>query len=1410
MVNLDALASRFRAQVAANSSVVLDDAVLPDTVRTHIRTAFLTGDTDLTVTGVAKDGIQLRDKTTLTVSGGTATVLNQHDVGIGLEFSVSAAELDVTITATMASSWTFADSFDGLDTFPFSQLAVSDAVFVYATTRREDLRLPTAPSETHVVEQGMNFFAGLSLGGFPPLTTLLGKLISDAPLPCSGSFGPRAGQLLPVGTIRVPLAAGSFAIGVPPDFGLTLDNPAIAVTVGEASATSPGQDVGLVVEAEFDHKLTVSVGLPVSGSAVSLSAEPVPGQSIKDLIPLLPGGKNFADHLPQEVSPYFDAIALDAFTMVVGLPASVDLIGLSIGTTKPWPLITDVLTMKKMNFRIDVVDPTGEAWTRIFIAAEAAFLPTIFTGPFDFTLSLRHGTSWELDTITGRYVGSVSLATIAAELLGDEKSVPAALRGMTLSDFGAAVTRNGSGGFTYAFQGGVDAAFPLLDTQLTAHLTVAVTAGAARPTIQLRGALAVGPEDFAIELDLGTAGAHLSASWTSTGAPLEFGDIAAAFGWTDMPALPEGLDLALRSAGFSYDFAGGLVLTATSANYGQLVFRTWTSEAGRQYFLDLELPLDVALSDIPVVGRQIPTALNVGIRGVEISYGSAELTDVAALNALHGTSLQSETYPKGMEFSAVLALGADQQRLTLALSPSSGPAPKAIERVGAASGPPASASGAWVNVGRSFGPLRIDRIGMQYTNGRLMFAIDAGIAFGPLGMSVEGLAVGSPVKKFEPVFAISGLGLAYDKAPVEIVGGILRLPDDQLDTDVKFQFDGVLVVKAEQFGLAAVGSYAQLKSGAASLFVFAQFEGQLGGPPAFFVTGLMGGFGFNRTLVLPAQDEVADFPLLRLAGSDKTQNPKDMLGLLEGTSPDGKGKRWIAPKAGEYWLAAGLEFTSFELISTRAMLAVEFGTELTIALLGLSTMQLPQAAESPETYAYVEMMIRVVVQPTQGVFAATAILSKNSYLITPDGHLTGGFAFSLWFGKSPYAGQFVATLGGYHPAFTPLGHYPLVPRLGFNWAVSDVVSVKGDAYFAVTTSCAMAGGGLEVLFNDGGLRAWFTAHADFLVSWRPFQYQANIAVSIGVSYQLSVLGCHKTITAAIGASLDLHGPPTSGIARVNLVVVSFSVRFGSDSVAAASQKPLGWKDFASLLPASSVLCRIAVTDGLYRSQKISDTGKETRLFVRAKRFGFQTRSAIPVSHAVRDADGHTAAGDAQHTIAVRPMNVDAVASTHSVRLYRGHDTVPADTTGWTMTGLRQSVPGALWGAPPRPFSQIPAKPSAELLTDQLVGLTVTAPPPALGGSRGPIAAATLATEYLRPGQLPLRPDTTPSADYLPTADEHSLGLLAQIADPTATGARNALFAVLSGAGVQAGVNGPVSVLAAGAGHLFSDPPMRQD
>jgi uncharacterized protein DUF6603 len=1419
--DLTTLAGQFRAQATANSTIVLDGTVFPNTVLDDIRAAFaLAADANLVVNGVTADDIPEPVSGTLTVSAGTASVLHRDAVGIVTRFTTSANSFDAAITVAMGASWKFNDSFASLDRFPFSNLSLSDAVFVYTTKRRDDFPWPNDRSGTIAVEAGLNFLSHITFGDFPVVSALLGELLGTTAVKFYGPFTPAQGQQLPVGKIRAPLGSGSFHVGVAPN-ALALGNPAVAVRVGASGEDSAVQNVDLVVEADFNDTLRVSVAIPVSGGTLGISAAPLPNRgSITSVIESLPGGSGFTSHIPSELSSVFANVALDSFTMVVDRTPAVTFLGLSISTLQPWPVIPGVLVLEGLALRIEVVDPTGVNWMQVAIDARAQFLPNIFTGDFDFTVRVEKQTSWEVSTVSGSYVGEVSLGKIVGGLLGDQSSVPAALRAIEMSNFGVSATRTGPGApFTYRFHGSAEIDFPVLDTELNARLDLSVTKTATGHTIQLDGGLMIGEEAFTVDLDLAANGSRLNAKWTSTGPPLQFGDIANALGWHDMPALPDGLDLSLKSAAFSYDFtSAGLTFTAASEHYGQVVFVTGMVNGRRVYLFDLHLPLDVKLSDIPVAGRQIPSSVDVGIRDLEIAYASTAFTtdQVTAVNAvlqtLGASPLRPATFPQGMMFSGVLHLGNEQQPLSLPLSGSVSQAPRAIT----ASTAPARSSGAWVDIGKSFGPLRIDRVGMQYANGTLTFALDAGIALGPLMFSIQGLAIGSSLTEFDPVFSISGLGLAYSKPPLEIAGAILRVPDDQLAEDVKFQFDGMLVLKAANFSLAAIGSYAQLTSGAPSLFVFAQLEGQLGGPPAFFVTGLMAGFGFNRTLAIPAQDEVASFPLLRLAappepGSSSTEDPTKILQVLEGTAPlNGVTKAWITPKAGEYWLAAGLEFTSFELVSTKALLVVEFGSELTIALLGLSTMQLPQPAQSPEAYAFVEMMIRVIVQPTRGVFAATAILSKNSYVITPDCHLTGGFAFYLWFGDNPNAGDVVVTLGGYHPAFKVPSHFPQVPRLGFNWAVSDVVSIKGEAYFALTTSCVMAGGGLEVLFNDGDLRAWFIAHADFLVSWHPFFYLAEISVSIGVSYRLSILGCHKTITAALSAHLNLWGPPTGGIVRVNLVVVSFTVRFGTDSTSQAKD-PLAWHDFQALLPDAKVLCRVVVTDGLYKTQPAPANSSGTRWIVRAKQFAFQTRSAIPASHLTYGDKDTEVASLASGRIAIKPMNLSNVTSTHTLKIYHGTATTPVDTAGWTLTSLSQAVPESLWGSPPAPFTQIPAQPSANVIPGQLSGLSVTAPKPKPGAARGPIAQQALLEDYLSPaGRAPLSTVAKPSPFHVPSFDEHTIGLIGHVMDPKTRQSRDALFAALSESGVYSGPNGDLSVLAADAGHLFSDPPMRQN
>ncbi|HMF63627.1 MAG TPA: DUF6603 domain-containing protein [Edaphobacter sp.] len=1110
-------------------------------------------------------------------------------------------------------------------------------------------------------------------------------------------------------------------------------------------------------------------------------------------------------------------------------------IGLRVGNSAHsptgWEIIPGFLSLNSYQLGLSVLDPGNTRQIGGMVAARLTL------GTVDIAVAALHPTTggWSFQGAVG-FDKPIPIGSVISGL-GTKFGVtlPDTLQQFTLDNFVFAFdtsTYDASGQFAVNF---------VIDTK---PVELTVTASLARQdktyNVSVAGQLTIGSAEFDVALASETGKKTFTAQWKNPTNPLQFGDIASAFGWTGMPALPENLDLSLTDVEFTYDFNGGtLLLSAHSLHFGQLLFATLVppsdspSAGQRVYLFALDVPLNLKLSDLPLAGEQIPSSIDAGIDLLEISYASSALGvgDVTSINAsltaMQAQPLGAASFATGMSFFAQLTLGTDQYPFVVPLSSAStsqqsnpqlqavaGAAPPSQSlSPNTASASASKAPGKWFDVGKSFGPLSIDRIGIQYQNDTLMFALDAGLSFGPLAFSMQGLAVGSPLTEFSPVFGISGLGLAYNKPPLQIEGAILRVPDDELATGVKYQFDGMLVLKAETLSLTAIGSYAQMTSGESSLFVFAQLEKALGGPPALFVTALMAGFGFNRSLIIPSQDEVASFPLLLLsappAPGQTGSDPSDVLKILEGTKAlNGVTMAWITPKTGEYWLAAGLQFTSFELVNTKALLIVQFGDMLQIALLGLSVMQLPKPKVSSMTYAYVELMIRVVIQPELGYFAATAILSKNSYVITPDCHLTGGFAFYLWFGSNPNAGQFVITLGGYHPAFKPPPSFPQVPRLGFNWAVSDVVSIKGDAYFALTTSCIMAGGGLEVLFHDGDLRAWFIAHADFLVSWHPFFYLADISVSIGVSYRLNLLVCHKTISVSLGASVNLWGPPTGGVVHVDLCVVSFSVRFGSDG-AGQQKDPLLWTDFQELLPDSGAVCRIAVTDGLYKTQDAPANSSGKLWVVRAKRFSFQTQSAIPASHLQYGDSGALLTAQAGG-ISIKPMNQSGVTSTHTLKIFQGTGTSPIDTTGWALNPSSQTVPESLWGAPPSPFTQIPALPSADVIPDQASGYAVTAPMPQPGNTQGLLALAVLLEEYLSPpGRAPLSTAVAPAGAYLPVFANDTVGQIATIAATATQSSRTGLFTALATSQIFRGVNGDLSQLATQATHLYTYSPMQQ-
>lgn len=1177
MPDLDSVADSLRTQAKSSGTVVLDQTIFATEVLGNIRTAFALGvGKNLTVSGIDASEIPASPQDSFTMTRGTASVLGRTAVPISLTFQAAGNGVDAVIVATMPEAWKFSDSFTGLDTFPFDVLHASGARFAFATARQPTFAWPSKPADKVELEAGLNFLSDATFGGFANLGSLLGSLLGISPFKFYGPFGPAEGQSLPVGTIRAPLGEGSFGFGVGPN-RLELGSPDIAVRVTAADEDdNPIQSVELLVEAMFNKTLEVAISVPTSGGSLVVNATPLQSRaSIESLIEALPGGKGFATYIPGELKDIFSGVGLENFSMIVDATPKVNYLGLWISATEPWSLVGDELTLTTLNLRIETFDPAGLDWTRVFIEAKAKFLPDLFHDEFDFVVELEKQTSWEVSQVNGSYFGAVSLGDIVGGLLGNRGSVPAALQDILFSDFAASATRSASGEpFTYSFHGDIDVAFPILETALSAHLTVAVSKSGTSHTIKLGGVVLIGVEEFTLELDLGSSDSRLSATWQSTAGPLTFQDIAQAFGWNDMPDVPAKFDLSLTSAGFSYDFSTkALILTASSKNYGHIVFATEVVNDKRVYLFGLNVALSGSLAKIPLVGGDIPPSMDVALQGLQVLLASSAFKSADIDKYNKWLDDLEEGFPEsdkwtlgGQDVSAgpnlmfKLMAGGEEHDLVLAAPPSQdkqqqqGPARALAVSAAATAASSGGSKALWLNLQKTIGPLYFKRIGVKYAAGDVDFVLDASLKMSALTLSLMGAGVGSPITSFSPKFRIGGVAIDYESGPVILSGGLIALRGDN---DEVVEYDGQITLSAEQFELAAIAGYSSKET---SMFAFAILEAPIGGPPFLFVTGVAAGFGYNRDLLVPDAAGLPQFPLVQavMGKSPFTgkADPANAIAVLHD---------YIPIKQGENWLALGIRFTTFELLKSFALVIARFGGELEFDLIGMSALSIPNEAPSPIAYAELALVGSFKVE--EGSLAISAQLTPASYVLDKDCHLTGGFAFYFW-GKDSAsgarAGDFVVTLGGYHPAFKRPSWYPVEPLLGANWQVSSNLNVKGGYYFALTPSTVMAGGMLEAVWESGDLKAWFNAHADFLLCWKPFHYEAEIGISLGASYKVDLLFTSVTVTVHIGVEVDFWGPSFAGRARADLYVCTLTITFGDSN---PKIDPIPWDEFKkSFLP----------------------------------------------------------------------------------------------------------------------------------------------------------------------------------------------------------------------------------------------------
>jgi Family of unknown function (DUF6603) len=769
-------------------------------------------------------------------------------------------------------------------------------------------------------------------------------------------------------------------------------------------------------------------------------------------------------------------------------------------------------------------------------------------------------------------------------------------------------------------------------------------------------------------------------------------------------------------------------------------------------------------------------------------------------------------------------------------------------------------------VQRSLGPVSLKRLGIGWVDaeGELSLLVDGGVTVGVLTVDLTGLTVGIPVttpadfSKYQ--LDLEGLGIAFEAGPVELAAAFVKLgPDPTAQPPRTYtEYDGEVIISAGTFTILALGSYAHVGDngdGYTSLFIFGVLDADLGGPAFFYVTGIAAGFGYNRQLILPAQDAVTTFPLVAAASDPSTlgatKNASGGWQMPDPATALSHIDEFVPPQRGEYWLSAGVRFTSFDLINSTALVVVEFGNELEIALLGLSWISLPPpaapgAAAPPERYAYAELGIEIKVLPSAGEFTATAVLTSNSFVLDPACKLTGGFAFYVWFGDNPHAGQFVLTLGGYHPAFTPPPYYPTVPRLGFDWPMASGIEVSGDAYFALTPSCVMAGAGLKVLFSSGDLHAWMTAHMDALVQWSPLHYEVSIAIAIGISYRLHLLFISITINIELGADMTIWGPPTGGVVHINLSVISFTVGFGADP--SDAPRPLDWTNedgtgFAQTLlphatlqqtqpralaataapPQPSGVYTVAVNAGLVRS--FTD-GAATVWVVRPSDFVFSVMTTIPVTEidlvapaptpATRIVAPDPAPDGTPYYICIRPMRATLSSSVLSVTVTddENDDAVIPLATAFEYEPVLDGALAGKWGKP------VPAGSDPEmnaLLPGRLMGVSSIAPkPPTLGPTGADALAMVVETTFdydtvdaETPDHLPLAAGAQPPGPG-PVVDPDALATIAAtLMAQSRVATRGDVLAALRQYGVDPVTDGPLTQFAAAPGAYLTGNPLIQ-
>lgn len=1004
-------------------------------------------------------------------------------------------------------------------------------------------------------------------------------------------------------------------------------------------------------------------------------AEPLALPGLKGLVNLV-GGDYVAGLLPPQMDSSIGALTINTFSMVFdGTPQTLSAIAFSMVTSEPWQFLPGYFTLTELDISLDITQPTNPSQRR----SQVSIIGLLTLGNIPIRLSAEKpstdGAGWQFKGSTGkgREIPVGYLISDLGETFG--VTVPSTIEELTLDNIEVSFNTQ-----TRDFFLTCEGKFPLEDKTVDIIVTIELnqqsnnlepnTTGQISYQAEFKGHITIGTLTF----DLIFAEDKTSKTAIAT--------------YSHQPG--NAISLKVLVENVSSDQTLLDILTGIQVDLKDVLFAYSKRDTTTKILLGFDIGTNINLSKLPLVGQEFPKDQTIGVDDLQFLIANKDFTssEITTFNNLieQGTKIPikdstANALPKGLNVAAKMQFGSQTNILALPISSSTPqtPTPSQPTVIPSTTTPP-SDNATWFKIQKSFGPVHFERVGVQYKDAAIGFLLDASLNLAGLSLSLDGLAVNSPLNQFDPKFELKGIGIDYKGSDtLEIGGAFLRTKITTQDGKTYDEYDGAAVIKFNVKGkalkLSAIGSYAYFQ-GHPSLFIYAILDYPIGGPSFFFVTGLAAGFGYNRALKVPTIDQVATFPLVAEAVNPPPAEGSNSDQAARLTGELTKLRDYIPPETGQIFLAIGIKFTSFKLIDSFLLLTVAFGNRFELNILGLATLIAPpNVGAGVPPVAEVQLALKASFLPAEGFIGVIAQLTPNSYILSQACHLTGGFAFYGWFAPNVHEGDFVLTLGGYHPLFKVPDHYPKVPRLGLNWQVSSELYIKADAYFALTPSAIMAGGHLQATWNSGPLSAWFNAGADFLMSWKPYHYDISIYIDMGVSYTFQFFGTQH-ITVQLGADLHIWGPEFTGIAHIHLWIISFDVSFGSS----ASQAPtaIDWNEFkTSFLPAADAICTIAVKEGLVR--KVNQDDKTDLGNINPKDFCLVTNSVIPIKTC--NVNLNTQEINTQFGIGSMAVTASELISELTITINKNGTTLNSTEfdEDFACIPLFKKVPIALWG-----------------------------------------------------------------------------------------------------------------------------------